>query len=197
MPISITMPDSEHNRKWRKVTHFRKKQQQRSHRIKCIHSRERKMMTHHNHFQDMKTRGCISATFGFPPPSSLQCCETRYLLCIQWVVNVPLHWTVFLPSPIPHSQISSQSDSTVIGARMSHWKWRETKQHPSRARSGHKISCSLVSLHFRCDILAPIPVHVGTSKNKSIKGGHIGQMMVPSCHTLSHLLPIFQKQENG
>ena len=30
---------------------------------------------------------------------------------------------------------------TVIGARMSHWKWRETKLLPSRARSGHKISC--------------------------------------------------------
>ena len=71
MPISITMPDSEHNRKWRKVTHFRKKQQQRSHRIKCIHSRERKMMTHHNHFQDMKLGGCISAAFGFPPPPVL------------------------------------------------------------------------------------------------------------------------------
>ena len=49
-------------------------------------------------------------------------------------------------------------ESTVIGARMSHWKWKETKQHPSRARSGHQISCSLVSLHFLCDILAPITV---------------------------------------
>ena len=29
---------------------------------------------------------------------------------------------------------------------MSHWKWRETKQHPSRARSGHQINCSLVSI---------------------------------------------------
>ena len=47
---------------------------------------------------------------------------------------------------------------TVIGARMSHWKWRETKQYPSRARSGHHISCSFVSLHFLCDILAPITV---------------------------------------
>ena len=41
---------------------------------------------------------------------------------------------------------------------MSHWKWRETKQHPSRARSGYQISCCLVSLHFLCDILAPITV---------------------------------------
>ena len=47
---------------------------------------------------------------------------------------------------------------TVIGARMSHWKWRETKLQPSRARSGHQISCCLVSLHFLSDILAPITV---------------------------------------
>ena len=52
-----------------------------------------------------------------------------------------------------------RSQSTVIVARMSHWKWRETKQQPSRARSGHQISCCLVSLHFLCDILATITVH--------------------------------------
>ena len=54
--------------------------------------------------------------------------------------------------------MSLQQRCTVIGARMSHWKWRETKQHPSRARSGNQISCCLVSLHFLCDILAPITV---------------------------------------
>ena len=42
--------------------------------------------------------------------------------------------------------------------RMSHRKWRETKQQPSRARSGHQISCWLVSLHFLCDILSGRPV---------------------------------------
>ena len=42
---------------------------------------------------------------------------------------------------------------------MAHRKWRETKQQPSRARSGHQIRCCLVSLHFLCDILAPITVH--------------------------------------
>ena len=51
--------------------------------------------------------------------------------------------------------------STVIVARMSHWKWRETKLQPSRARSGQQISCCLVSLHFLGDILATITV--GTS----------------------------------
>ena len=41
---------------------------------------------------------------------------------------------------------------------MSHWKWRETKLQPSRARSGNQISCCLVALHFLCDILAQITV---------------------------------------
>ena len=34
--------------------------------------------------------------------------------------------------------------------RMSRRKRRETKQQPSRARSGNQISCCLVSLHFLC-----------------------------------------------
>ena len=50
-------------------------------------------------------------------------------------------------------------EHTVIVAGTSHWKWRETKLQPSRARTGHQISCCLVSLHFLCDILAPITVH--------------------------------------
>ena len=37
---------------------------------------------------------------------------------------------------------------------MSDRKWRATKQHPSRATSGHQISCCLVSLHFLCGILS-------------------------------------------
>ena len=35
---------------------------------------------------------------------------------------------------------------------------REAKQQPSRAGSGHQISCCLVSLHFLCDILSDRPV---------------------------------------
>ena len=54
----------------------------------------------------------------------------------------------------------SRLQYTVILARMSHWKWRETKQQPSRARSGHQISCCSVSLHFLCDILAMITVEL-------------------------------------
>ena len=51
------------------------------------------------------------------------------------------------------------SSSTVIGARMSRRKWRETKEQliwwPDLALLG---SC-LVSLHFQCDILGTITVH--------------------------------------
>ena len=38
--------------------------------------------------------------------------------------------------------------------RMSHRKWRATKQHPHRATPGHQISCCLVNLHFLCNILS-------------------------------------------
>ena len=40
-------------------------------------------------------------------------------------------------------------------ARMPHRKWRSTKQQPSRAGSGHQISCCLVSIHFLCNISPP------------------------------------------
>ena len=44
-------------------------------------------------------------------------------------------------------------ENTVALYRMSHRKGIETKQLPSRARSGHKICYCLVSRHFLCDIL--------------------------------------------
>ena len=62
--------------------------------------------------------------------------------------------------------------------RMSHRKWRSTKQQPSRARAGYQISCCLLSLHVLCDILSGGPVvemcvHKSTPKcsykNSSIK----------------------------
>ena len=48
--------------------------------------------------------------------------------------------------------------STGPPDRMSHRKWRSTKQQPSRARAGYQISCCLLSLHFLCDILSGGPV---------------------------------------
>ena len=53
----------------------------------------------------------------------------------------------------------------MLGARMSHRKWRVTKQHPSRTSSGHQISCCLFSLHFLCAILATITVQLGRHIN--------------------------------
>ena len=53
---------------------------------------------------------------------------------------------------------------TVIIPRMSLWKWRETKQQASRARSGRQISCCFVSLHFLCNILATRQGDQGTRK---------------------------------
>ena len=47
---------------------------------------------------------------------------------------------------------------TGIGARMSYRKWRENKQQLIRWPELCLLGLCLVSLHFRCDILAPIPV---------------------------------------
>ena len=49
--------------------------------------------------------------------------------------------------------IAAEYENTRRLDMMSHRKWRETEQHPRRARSGHQISCCLVFLHFLCDIL--------------------------------------------
>ena len=48
--------------------------------------------------------------------------------------------------------------STGRRVRMSHRKWREAKQGPSRARPGTQLGCCLFSLHFLCDILQSSPV---------------------------------------
>ena len=50
------------------------------------------------------------------------------------------------------------NSSTGSPDRMSHRKWRSTKEQPSRARAGYQISCCLLSLHFLCDILSGGPV---------------------------------------
>ena len=42
---------------------------------------------------------------------------------------------------------------TVPVCRMPHRKWRETKEQPSRSKSGHQISCCWNSLHFLAVIL--------------------------------------------
>ena len=54
--------------------------------------------------------------------------------------------------------LSRSENSLLSEGRISTWKWRETKQQPIRARSGHQICCCLVSLHFLCDILSTCPL---------------------------------------
>ena len=39
-------------------------------------------------------------------------------------------------------------------AKLSHRKWKETKQQPGTAGSGNILCCCLVSLHFMCDTLS-------------------------------------------
>ena len=47
---------------------------------------------------------------------------------------------------------------TVNVCRISHRIWKETNMQPSRVRSSNLISCCLLSLHFRCDILLTFTV---------------------------------------
>ena len=54
--------------------------------------------------------------------------------------------------------IGGQHMYRVTADRMLLRKWNKTKQQPSRAMSGHQISCCLVSLHFLSDILPTILV---------------------------------------
>ena len=41
----------------------------------------------------------------------------------------------------------------LLERRMSHMKWRKTKQHPSLQPDQALLCCCLVSFHFKCDIL--------------------------------------------
>ena len=58
--------------------------------------------------------------------------------------------------------------STAWPSGMLHKKWRETNQEPSRVRSGHQISCCLVSLHFLCDIPFGHAVLCGSNSAKVV-----------------------------
>ena len=64
---------------------------------------------------------------------------------------------------------------TVNVCRISHRIWKETKMHPGRVRSSNLISCCLLFLHFRCDILQTFTVQC-----------HLDPMTVPDylCYIL-------------
>ena len=79
---------------------------------------------------------------------------------------------------------------TGIGARMSHRKWRETKHNPSRTSSGHLISCFLFSLHFRYNILAPIPVVPRYFENEMDKQTQLVYLHFHLHYRLAHAHPL-------
>ena len=87
-----------------------------------------------------------------------------------------------------------KGDSDMI----SHGKWRETNQQPSRVRSGHQISCSLLSLHFLGDILSGRLVRVDAGWVGSLRRIAVGTALfwtsLPFLHPLSlsvNRTPIF------
>ena len=49
---------------------------------------------------------------------------------------------------IEHEHHRGINKYTGLLDRMAHRKWRATKQQPSKARSGHQLSCCSLSLHF-------------------------------------------------
>ena len=73
--------------------------------------------------------------------------QVSVLVCAMYVIN-----------PLENALLKH----TVIVARMSHWKWRETKQRPSRA----------VSLHFLRNILATITVNQSL-RNVEMEKSHV------------------------
>ena len=62
---------------------------------------------------------------------------------------------------------------------MSHRKWRETKQHPSRVRSGNHLSCCLLSLHFLCDILHSRTVYLFCNSHPRVYIISISSLVLP------------------
>ena len=72
---------------------------------------------------------------------------------------------------------------TVIGAMMSHRKWREIKQQLIWWPDLALLGWCLVSLHCQCDILAPITVHsIGPPPNsrKHAKAKSVGHAITPT-----------------
>ena len=66
-------------------------------------------------------------------------------------------------------------------------KRRETKQQPSRAKSGNQISCCFVSLHFLCDILFTGLVHT-----VHVSACEVAKIMCPSTPQPQNMDCLFQ-----
>ena len=82
-------------------------------------------------------------------------CTIPNLTMISWVLRTDRDVQC---NDVMSGKLHVDKCSTVPVDRMSHRKWREAKQQPSRTRSGNQISCCLVSFPFLCDILSTGPV---------------------------------------
>ena len=69
--------------------------------------------------------------------------------------------------------------STVLVCRMPVGEWRESKEHPSTAQSGHQLSCCLLSLHFLWGNQRTSTVH-------SLVGRRIAVTWIPHCVILGN-----------
>ena len=81
--------------------------------------------------------------------------------------------------------VFSVRSCTVIGARMSHRKWRETEEQLTWWPDLALLGCSLVSLHFQCDILAPITVQ------------HWTERLVSGCGNFLSIFPKMADRQRG
>ena len=68
------------------------------------------------------------------------------------------------------TQCSALQTESWLGCRTGNGE-KQTKQQPSRDRSGRQLSCCLVSLHFPCYILPSLPVSCNCS--------HLGIYPIP------------------
>ena len=75
-----------------------------------------------------------------------------------------------LDSNIEYTQVFLYT-CTGCGRRMTHMKWKETKQQPSTARPGNMLGCCLDYFHFMRAILWPHKVHLVPTKIHPIHGG--------------------------
>ena len=85
--------------------------------------------------------------------------DVSLFVASSWITQEPILHHLGHPFAFCAHKVSPRLRPTGPPNRMSHRKWRSTKQHPSRARAGYQISCCLLSPLFLCDVLSGGPVH--------------------------------------
>ena len=123
-------------------------------------------------------------------------CTIPNLTMISWVLRTDRDVQC---NGVMSGKLHVDKCSTVPVDRMSHRKWREAKQQPSRTRSGNHINCCLVSLHFQRDIQSTAPVQCLTRKNVEnlLLGREAEVMSFPLIKKNKHLLCAYRTVEIG